>query len=138
MEEQARAAGAKQPRVLLERLRLTDKAKELLLPKSPEKKGGTKRLWRPHIDELEEPLERMAVEATSQAAVQPPPDQVTGSAGMTPPAPPQVEVGEPSVSKYSGFSTLYLEKEAEAELEKAQTEARTVAEDEEIDVAPSG
>jgi hypothetical protein len=134
MEEQARAAGAKQPRVLLERLRLTDKAKELLLPKSPEKKGGTKRLWRPHIDELEEPLERMAVEATSQAAVQPPPDQVTGSAGMTPPAPPQVEVGEPSVSKYSGFSTLYLEKEAEAELEKAQAEARTVAEDEEVDV----
>ena len=41
MEEQARAAGAKQPRVLLERLRLTDKAKELLLPKSPEKKGET-------------------------------------------------------------------------------------------------
>jgi len=139
-EEQAKAAGARQPRVLIERLRLTDKAKELLLPKSPEKKVGTKRLWRPHVDELEEPLERMAVEATSQAAVQPPPDQVTGSgsAGMTPPAPPQVEVGEPSVSKYSGFSTLYLEKEAEAELEQAQAEARKVAEDEEVDVEAVG
>jgi hypothetical protein len=53
---------------------------------------------------------------------------------MTPPAPPQVEVGEPSSSKYSGFSTLYLEKEAEAKLEQAQAEARKVAEDEVVDV----
>ncbi len=120
----------------MERLKLTDKAKEVLLPKSPENRVGVKRLWRPHIDDLEEPLERMAVEAKAQAAVQPLPDQVTGSgsAGTTPPAPPQVESGEPSSSKYSGFSTLFLKMEAKEKLEQAQAEARKVGEDEIVDV----
>jgi hypothetical protein len=90
----------------------------------------------PHTDDLEEPLERMAVGVEATMEVQPPPDQVTqlGSAGTTPPAPPQVESGEPISSKYSGFSTLYLEMEAKEKLERAQAEAKQVDEDEIVDV----
>jgi hypothetical protein len=103
------------PRVLVERLRLTDQDLEAIRLQNQEKEKGVKRLWRPH----EEPQEE---QVTSQ-------DEPVRALAQT-------DSSGPLYKRYCGMSSLYLQIEAERqqEQERSQKEEGRLDEDEDVDV----
>jgi hypothetical protein len=126
------------PRVLLERLRLTDQDLETIRSQTQETRKVVKQLWRPHEDHLEISRERVAADAEVKeepSALQ----TLQGQDQFFSQGEPgkdsnQADVSGPLSSRYCRMSSFYLELEAKQEQEKSRQEEERLDEDKEVDV----